>query len=265
MKKGNRYTLIMAALLFLVVFGGWFLMDKLLSAKQNQILSQKGQVAIPSVVNDDKNRSTDIMVSENDQNDFTGKVLSEEEIAEVLSVWETGGRQIPHEPFAGQMSMKQAIDKGCRWIGNLAEAKILPDEMRTTPFDSITAKLFTLENDTDIEMQMLSMWEITYTKNDVKIYMKIHAWSGEIWMADITMDKESVEYEECMDERLLGMAFPSFSWRDSGMSAHLENGVYYEIGKNGSVYIMLQRYSEVRDNPHFGFCLWLETKVKNKN
>ena len=259
MKEGNRYILIMAALLFLVVFGGWFFMDKLLSAKEGQILSQTGQVTIQPVANDDKNGSAGEMVSENNQGEFMEKILSEEEIAEVLSVWEAGGKKIPHDPRKGQMSMEQAVDKGSWWIANMAEAKILPDEMVTGNFDNITAKLFALENETDIEIQKLSMWEITYTKSDVEILMKIHAWSGEVWMADIDADKEFAVYEEYPDEWLLGTAFSTFSWR-GGSSAYLGNGIYYEEGQNGSVYTMLQRYDEIRDNPHSGFYLGLITK-----
>ncbi|MCM1500101.1 MAG: hypothetical protein NC124_16685 [Clostridium sp.] len=264
-KEQIESIFIMAALLLFAVFGGWFLMDKLLSAKEKQILSQTGQVAIPSVIEDGENGGADGEGQGNHQSVFNGKVLSEEEIAKVLSVWEAGGREIPHEPLEGQMSMEQAIEKGNWWIANMAKEAILPDEMLTGDFDSTTAKLYTLENETDIEMQMLSMWEITYKKDDVTIDMKIHAWSGEVWMADITMDEEIAAADACSEEGLLDSAFPSFSWKQGGIAASIQDGLHYEVGPNGSVYVMLQKYDKVPDNSHSGFCLWLATKAAVEN
>ncbi|MCM1181534.1 MAG: hypothetical protein NC347_14870 [Clostridium sp.] len=264
-KEQIEFIFIMAALLLFAVFGGWFLMDKLLSAKEKQILSQTGQVAIPSVIEDSENGGADGEGQGNNQSAFTGKVLSEEEIAKVLSVWEAGGREIPHEPLEGQMSMEQAIEKGNWWIANMAKEEVLPDEMLTGDFDSTTAKLYTLENETDIEMQMLSMWEITYKKDDVTIDMKIHAWSGEVWMADITMDEEIAAVDACSEEEMLDSAFPSFSWKQGGIAASIQDGLHYEVGPNGSVYVMLQKYDKVPDNSHSGFCLWLATKAAVEN
>lgn len=230
MNKGKIYTLLVFFLSFTVVFGGWFLTKGMLNWKEAEILDAKGQLSM---------NVPDVSI----QGDFEGKVLSEETMAEVLTVWEAGGREVFHEPMAGQMNMEQAIKVGRDWIATLAENNILPADLMGCSFESTNAVLCTLDSPVSLEKSIISYWTVTYKVDGVVIILKIHAASGQVWRADISMHEDKMLFGTRTDKELLAIAFPFLNGGNTEVA--IEDNKIYKISERGKVYATLRRDSVV--------------------
>lgn len=226
MSKDKVCMLLMLCLSFIVVFGGWFLTKGILNSKADEILSVKGQVIIGNTKTDEGKENSVV------REEFVPQSLPEEKMAEVLSVWEAGGREILHEPKAGQADMEQAVDIGKDWITGMAEHGIVPMECK---FDKVNARLCSLDVQVDFDESLLSFWAIQYVENDVEVNLIIHASSGEVWKASLSMKEGDCLLKEYSSEELLKIVFPSV---DKGNTAatNLINDTNYVIMQKGLVY-----------------------------
>ncbi|MBD5524893.1 MAG: hypothetical protein HDR04_10860 [Lachnospiraceae bacterium] len=109
--------------------------------------------------------------------------------------------------------MKQAIDAGKKWVENMAQIGVYADELSGCDFDATKAELCTI--DTPIRMSMdesmYSYWNIWFIKDGVSVELTIHAASGEVWKAKISVERgeEKGNYVEVYDMGyLLQYAFP---------------------------------------------------------
>lgn len=202
MSKGRISMLLVFCLSFAVVFGGWFFTKEMLGRKEAEILAGRGRLAMEIPESDSGEAGYDA------QEAFEGEELSEDMMAEILKVWEAGGRELLHEPLAGQMDMEQAITAGGDWIGRMAEHSILPSCLAEGLFDSTSAVLCTLDGETSLEESLISYWRVTYMKGGIKIILTIHALSGQVWNADISMREDEMMLSACSEEELLAAAFP---------------------------------------------------------
>ncbi|MDE7259944.1 MAG: hypothetical protein K2N77_12015, partial [Lachnospiraceae bacterium] len=210
------YTAIMFLSAVCMIFGGWFLTARLLRQREVRFLGSTGKVAVQSgeigLFADDILSSVQDSEPE-EQEEFQGQKISEYVRALVLAVWEYGGKELPHEPMAGQMNMKQAIDAGKKWVENMAQIGVYTDELSGCDFDATKAELCTI--DTPIRMSMdesmYSYWKIWFIKDGVSVELTIHAASGEVWKAKISVEqgKEKDNYVPVYDMGyLLQYAFP---------------------------------------------------------
>ncbi len=245
MSKGKIYTLLVFCLSFAVVFGGWFLTKEMLNRKEAEILAEKGQISIEVSENVAENEGQENQVA---QEEFEGKVLSEDVIAQILAIWEAGGRELPHEPKTGQMNMEQAIKAGREWIDTLAEKNYLPTYLSECSFDNTSAALCTLESKVSIDEALMSYWRIVYAEGDVEIILTLHAVSGQVWKADISMNTDKLPQSDYTDDELLSMAFP------------------FVTGDNEVVYATLKREDFVvnKQEPITRLILTLNTDIKIK-
>lgn len=260
MNKGKIYTLLVFSISLAVVFGGWFLTKELLSFQEMEILSVKGQVSMESfreTAKEDKEESASAV-----QEEFVPQILSEDMMAEVLTVWDAGGRERLHEPIAGQMNMEQAIKAGREWIDTLAENHILPADLKEDQFSDTSAVLSTLDSQASLEESLISYWKITYAENDVTIILIIHAASGQIWKADISMSEEKMLFGTCTDEELLAIAFPFLVGENEKIMVEEGDGIY-KIYENGKVFAALKRDGIVvnKQEPVARLFLSLETDI----
>ncbi len=210
MRKGKMYTLISFLLSFCVVIGGWFLTKKLLSQREEEFLNSTGQIVLKQSesllwAESGKNMTEERTGNENVSDRET---ISETMMERILTVWESGGYQLLCEPGEDQMNMEQAIMEGKDWIANLTEKGVLPAYLEEGSFDKTDAAFYTLDEEVPFAKTLLNFWEITYTEGDVKITLKIHEVSGQVWKADILMDADKMIYDACPDEELLETAFP---------------------------------------------------------
>ncbi len=241
MSKGKIYTFLMFSLSLTVVFCGWFLTKELLRLQEIEYLSVKGQVSLETS-KEDKEENNPVV-----QEEFVGETLSEEMIAEVLKVWEAGGREILHEPMAGQMNMEQAIKAGREWIDMLSKNNILPVYLTEHQFSDTSAVLSTLDSQGTLKESLISYWKITYAESDVKIILTIHASSGQVWKADISMSEEKMLFGTCTDEELLAIAFPFMTEENAEMIVEADAVYKIKINENGKVHATLKRESIVVD------------------
>lgn len=202
MSKSRISMFLVFCLSFAVVFGGWFFTKEMLDRKEAEILAGRGRMMLDIPESDNRKDRNAV------QETFEGEALSEDMMAEILKVWEAGGRELLHEPLAGQMDMEQAVTAGRGWIGRLAENNILPSCLAEGLFDSTSAVLCTLDGETTLGESLISYWRVIYMKGGIKIILTIHAVSGQVWDADISMREDEMMLSACSEEELLAAAFP---------------------------------------------------------
>lgn len=218
MSKSRINTVIMFLTAVCIIFGGWCLTAWLLIQRETKFLGGTGKVEVQSGeigLLADSGGVGNVRDQETEQEEFQGQKMGEYARAIVLSVWEYGGKELPHEPMAGQMNMKQAIDAGKRWVENMAQAGVYTDELQECDFDATKAELCTINTPIRMSMDesMYSYWKIWFLKDGVSVELTIHAASGEIWKAKISVEmeerEEKVGYVEVYDTGyLLQYAFP---------------------------------------------------------
>lgn len=234
MSKGKFFALLVFCLSFAVVFGGWFLTKEMLDRKAAGILAEKGQISVETAETSTNENNT---IEEG----FEGEALTEDMIAEVLVVWEAGGHEVFHEPMAGQMNMEQAINAGRDWIDMLAGNNILPSCLSKCSFDNTSAVLYTLDSNVPLEESLISCWKVAYAEGDIKIILKIHALSGQVWSADVSMNEDKMLFGTLSDEEILAAAFPFLMGGDIEMTGG--NSELYKISEKRMVHAVLKRGS----------------------
>lgn len=204
--KGKIYTVVMVAVSLCIVFGGWFLTKELLNRREREFLGGSGAVALRS-------SQTGLLAqkeADEEASAFKEQEIPEEQMQEILLLWDLGRKEMPHDPKDGQMNMEQAIEAGKKWIAVLAEHEVVPYELINGDFDRITAQLGTVEaeTETDLDERLLSRWVLEYRKDDVDINLTIHAMSGEVWYASVSLMSYSSSAYMYDDLELLELMFP---------------------------------------------------------
>ena len=238
MSKGRIYTLLILSISFAVVIGGWFLTKTMLDRKEEGILAMRGEIPIDV-------SAFKIIEDETVVETFENVDLTENEMADILRVWDGGGREIVHEPMPGQMSMEQAINAGREWIGRLAENNILPGYLAECSFNDTSAVLCSISGSISINDNHISYWKVAYVEGDVEILLTIHALSGQIWKAYISMNEDKMLHETGSDEEIISIAFPFLE--NYGAITIEENSSRYATSSKGAVYVTLKRDSILVD------------------
>lgn len=253
MNKSILYTILIVFCSFTVVSSGWFLMNKILDRKEEKILGQMGQITVETAEKDNQD-TKDKMKS------FSGQKLSEKERIKILKIWETGKKLIPHEPLEGQMNMEQAIVKGEEWIDIVEKSGNLISSGAVWEFENTSAKLCSFEDKTEVEKEKISFWEIQYENEDIQILLKIHALSGEVWNAEISMEESQREGDSLRGE-LLKVVFPFFG-AESGR-VYEKNNISYVKSKTDSIYLLMKRsYVKINNKPAMTvYKLWIGTEI----
>lgn len=258
MSKGKIYSLAILLLSFVIVISGWFLTKRLLDVKETEILSGEGIVYEKSP---EKVYKQENIVEEND---FIKSELDEDGIAKILKVWEDGGKGLPQEPQENQINMEQAISNGKSWIATLTVKGALPDFLSEGNFDKINAKLYTLDEKVPFDKTLIDFWQVIYEKEDIQIILCIHAASGQVWEADISMNEERELNGSCTDEEILETAFPLIAGKEE--ETRIDGHVVYKSFDNKKIYAALKRDRIVIDKQDYvvRLMLWLTSDIKIK-
>lgn len=258
----NRQFLGICFLSFAVIVGGWFLMNQMLARKEGHILGQSGKIITQSAETEKNNKNTDSGV-ENVGRSFQGCKLSEQERIQILKIWETGKKEVPHEPLVGQMNMEQAVAEGRKWIESLAQKELLFSSALIQNFDKTSAKLCSFADETEIEQEKISFWEICYQNTEMQIILKIHALSGEVWSAEISMEQKQALRSDS-DGEVLEAAFPSFRLKSSRLFR--KDPICYMQNETGKLYFMLEKsYQKINSRPELlCYKLWVGTEAKKR-
>lgn len=275
MRKSKMDTLLVFALTCAVVLGGWFVTRRMLILKEKEFLSGTGQIAVQSsdtalsagngtgqgvmqpsesALSIGSGTGQTVMQSQGnafsagsghdggvEQEVFQGKRLSEDMMAQVLTVWENSWSRRPHEPKKGQMSMEQAIDAGHNWLRAIAEWGILPADMTADDFEVTGAKLFTPEAQVDLDEELLGCWVLGLAGDGMKVSFTIHAVSGDVWQARITMEQNNGLVERGNFVGMLETAFPFIGGSDT-MWVDVEENTLGQDMPEGLVYAAVKQY-----------------------
>ena len=242
--KGKIYTAVMVAVSFGIVLGGWFLTRKLLDKKEEEFLSGTGSVSL-------RYEQTALLAQEEAQE--KANAFKEQKIPEALR------KEMPHEPKEEQMNMEQAIETGKQWITVLAEHEIVPGTLKDGDFDKITAQLSTVETQTRLDERLLSRWTLEFMKDDVDIKLMIHAMSGEVWYASISMMAYSSQAYEYSLEEILDLMFPRLAEGYAQTLYTSENHVQKLLAQQlvSAEIIFMVRGEAVYTIPSYEIVFWL--------
>ena len=244
MRKSKIFTFSIFLLSLIVVLGGWYLTRTLLERRREEFLGRTGEIIMQS----SETALFSAGIPEEDSGADAGNIpfqretLSEDMMAKVLAVWESSGRELPHEPKRGQMNMEQAIEAGKEWIAAMAEQNVIPKKMTEEEFDHIAARLCTPEAQVDFDENLLSYWTLTFVMDDVEVDITIHAMSGDIWKAGILKDEQKSPSGLYEPDSLLGVAFP-FIEAGEEIMVFLDNNTTSEPLPQRLVYASVRQYS----------------------
>lgn len=246
MNKEMIYTRLIFVLSIIIITAGWFFTKGMLRRNEENVLAREGELYVGSSNSDILDGGHNSVFGESyKENAYVDYPLSEEEMGKILAAWDLGGKEIPLEPIPGQLNMEEAIEAGENWIIAMAEKEIVPSELMESAYDSVSAKLLSLESRTGIDETMLSYWSVQYTKGDTVILLTIHAVSGEIWRADISIKGGNAGLYEYTDDELLRIAFP-FMGEIRNEELRINNVIYQVFGE-GYVYASVKRSDIVVD------------------
>lgn len=261
LSKEKIYTLLTFALSLTVIIAGWFFTQSMLKQKEASMLARRGQLYVGSSNLGVFDNDPSIVAGESGhENTLIKNHLSEEDIGEILAVWERGGKELPHEPKPGQLDMAQAIDAGKNWVTAMAEQGILPQELIGSDYDNVSAKLLSLETQNGLDSTMLSYWSVQFTEGDTVIRLTIHAVCGEIWRANIAMKGDENKLAEYTAEELLVMAFPFIGEGGKEQQVRIDNITYLNMGESVVYAAVMQSFIAIgEEEPILQVNLWLST------
>lgn len=261
MGRGKISTIAGFLLCWFVVMGGWLLTEELLDKKEEKLLGKVGQISLQSSeIAFPGKEEADTLSEDANQNIFVGITLSEEEMADVLEICEAGGAMVLHEPAEGQMNMEQAIMEGKNWIIRLANNSVLPSYLAECSFDKTSAQMYTIDTESFLTGDLLSFWQVSYEKEDMSIELMIHAASGQIWRAAVSMKEERMLVEVGVKQGIFKLVFPFMEEGPFTMTDN-ESNITYSGLAGGEVYAAMKQEALLIDGeePMIRLRFWLCT------
>lgn len=229
-----------------LALGGLTLMDYLLKEKRERYLSASGGL-------DQTGLSLEPSKSNSEQT-----ILSKEELKQVLSAMR--GREVPHEPLEGQLSMEQAIELGKEWVREycLEDLGLLSDDEQK--YHRMDARLCRRQGTDSMENPniLYSYWMVSLTSREIRADLVMNAVTGQVLDARLTSytiraEQDGVSYESVAvlsDEaiwKLLERYIASFGLK-MGRSILMDpNGFYHSI-EDGELFAMVQTGNHISYN-----------------
>ncbi|MCM1057429.1 MAG: hypothetical protein NC517_07480 [Firmicutes bacterium] len=206
---------------FVIAFGGWFLVQGMLSMEEKSLLSGGGMVELYQAGTAEAAESRDISVLE---------PLTEEELVQTVNALENRGEILPHEPDREQLSMTEAIQCGMSWVEHILAphfgiSAFSSEEYRISCYlwrpepdaaegagagkrasggtaAESTAAGKTASGEPRWETPWLSFWTVSVSSQELEVELILNAVSGQVLDASIRC-ASPVEYQE--REQLLSL------------------------------------------------------------
>ena len=233
----------------LLVFAGYWVMQKMLDKRQDNLLSQGGSLStVPEELAD------------SGQEEEERSKLTEKELSDILFRDHFIVDAVPHEPYGRQMTMQEAIETGQEWVETFCTAYAFPDENHTIQFEEVSAQLCTGEmgdesyiydtigqeraesfeilyqinkekRGNQLAESMYGYWNINFSGEGIMINLNINSVSGQILRAMMETDPyETDEYIAAMEElpvrKILQDYMDSFDLEGESQWQTGENGFY---------------------------------------
>lgn len=185
--KKYKYTFLSLIFAVLFIMGSIVIANVILRQREMKLLSERGDIKVESPVREwESGENRDENADGNDKENS----LSMKQVEEAVKNWNNRTGVILHEQVAGQISMKEAIQNGEKW---LAEMKI-SDEKEKLSF-SVNAELGVgrQKEDTGEREAYFSFWTVTYVNQSMNAVLYLNAVTGNVWGAEIKRYGEQPE------------------------------------------------------------------------
>ena len=208
--KRNLYTAAGIVLSLLMVFGGWELTRGLIDKKERELFAVVGSVRTdpPVALPASKSETPDVFPT-----------LTGAEIAAVLSHWVSEGRERPHEPMEGQLTMEQAIKAAEEGLAFFIEQEVLPSQMYQQGYGrTASAKLCVNQpyHQTDQNLApYYSYWVVSFPNEQYSLLLRMNAVTGQIWSLSYAYPEESISADEA--ERILDVFISYLGMESQGV------------------------------------------------
>lgn len=172
---------------FVIAFGGVFLVQGSLTMEEKKLLSGGGLVELYQAVTVDTEEGKDISVP---------RLLTEEELVQVIKVLERGEEIRPHEPGQEQLSMIEAIECGRTWMEDFLTPHLGVSDSILRGY-KVSCYLWmpeTEEADAE-ESPWLSCWTISFGNQYFETRLILNAVSGQVLDASVSSTLP-VEYQD---------------------------------------------------------------------
>lgn len=255
MRKRNILTVLGLMAAFVIAFGGWRLTSTLLDHKEEQLLSGKGEVPLviqeeplplssttegsDGIVPDDgQSRIESVTGGDAYDGTYTAAAeLAEEEIAAILAERDIGGKNWPHEPYPGQISMEEAFAVAEKEISHLRDMGILPAGSLNGGDAKATLESWMPEGESVTTADPKnSLWFVILSDELTNVAFIIHALSGQIWSVDLQFTTAE-EYHQNWDVgKLLEEYVQNLNLGDYRPIDQLDSNTSYCMFEQGYLY-----------------------------
>lgn len=174
---------------FVIAIGGWVSANRLMDMRADNLMSVAG---VSPILMPLQLPQTDIPHDPEQYQDPTfyaaPRFLPEQNIISVLHNHAAPGREIPHDPGPGQITMQEAIEIGREWLGGL-EQHIYFHPSLLNFHDPPSA--FLIQNIQRLNEGFLppeySFWNVTFSSMFMTATLLINAVEGRVWRTDLTL------------------------------------------------------------------------------
>lgn len=234
----------------MIAAGGMYALRLGLRSEEKSMLSEAGTVEWKSVSGDREGKGDSASVSYVKADTS----LSEEELYQILKKREDTKIVQPHEPYYGQLTMQQAVEKGSKWLKHFREQntslnisenlgrKVWADlaragEEETLPVDG---------------NRLFSSWHLSFYEPETTVDMEINAVTGEVLVMNIY--KESVKMTREDRKKMLETFAAQFEFPKDGEIQ--EEGNYLVQSLCGGRFYVVEEdvYTERYDGTGNGSC-----------
>lgn len=165
-----------------LALGGLGLMEYLLEEKRTRALSASGGL-------DETGLSLEMAKLSRER-----RILTKEELRQVLLAMQ--GREVPHEPLEGQLSMEQAMELGKSWVEEICLAEL--EWSGEQKYHKMDAHLCRKQQEGSLENAdiLYSYWTVSLESQEIGAELTLHAVTGQVLEAKLSFNKVRWEQED---------------------------------------------------------------------
>ena len=227
-----------------IAAGGLYMLRLGLKNEEKSLLSEKGTVEQKSLSGNSANGADDTSVSYLE----TDTSLSEEELYQVLKNDEEAVAYQPHEPYYGQLTMQQAVEKGRKWLNRFREensALDIPKEIEKKVWANLIRggeeELSVMDSN-----RIFSSWNLNFDEAGITVDLVINAVTGEVLSMDIFRETVKITGED--RKKMLETFVSQFDFPKDGEIQEEGDSLLIQSLCGGRFYVVAEKiYAEVYD------------------
>ena len=191
MIKQRILTALGIILSFAIAIGGWALANILMDMRANNLMSAVGVSPILMPLQLPQTEVVEIVYGSEYDPAYpiaAVQVLTEQNIISILRNQNAPGREMPHEPTPGQITMYDAISIGREWLQFLTQyIQIHPEMMHIHDTSAILSQNIQRGGDGFMPPEY-SFWTVNFYNRFMTITMKINAVEGQVWYTELQLE-----------------------------------------------------------------------------